>query len=116
MRVFPQVQERLSWNHEQSKRPDFVDRMVEELYRKGVLLMRWHCAGDVYSPTYGRKMLEVIGRSEHTTFWFYTRSWCVPTIFPILKAISFLPNCKVWFSADWETGFPPEVLENVRVA
>jgi hypothetical protein len=114
--VFPQVIERLAWNHEQSKRTDFVDRMVNELYRKGVLLMRWHCAGDVYSPTYARKMLDVIGRSEHTTFWFYTRSWRVPTIFPLLKAISFKPNCKVWFSADAETGRPVEVPEGVRVA
>lgn len=114
--LFPQVQQRLAWNHEQSKRGDFVDRLTDELYRKGVLLMRWHCAGDVYSPTYARKMLEVIGRSEHTTFWFYTRSWRVPPIFPVLKAISALPNCKVWFSADCETGYPPEVPENVRVA
>jgi hypothetical protein len=114
--LFPQVQERLAWNFEQSKRSDFVDRLADELYRKGVLLMRWHCAGDIYSPTYARKMLEVIGRSEHTTFWFYTRSWRVNTIFPLLKAISAMPNCKVWFSADCETGYPPEVPENVRVA
>ena len=114
--AFPQVIERLAWNHEQSKLATFADRMVDELYRKGVLLMRWHCAGDVYSPTYARKMLEVMSRSDHTTFWFYTRSWRVETIFPLLKAISFLPNCKVWFSADCETGFPPEVPTNVRVA
>lgn len=114
--LFPQVQGRLAWNFEQAKRTDFVDRVCDELYRKGVLLMRWHCAGDVYSPTYARKMLEVISRSDHTTFWFYTRSWRVPTIFPLLKAISFLPNCKVWFSADCETGYPPDVPDGVRVA
>jgi hypothetical protein len=61
-------------------------------------------------------MLEVMSRSDHTTFWFYTRSWRVPTIFPLLKAISFLPNCKVWFSADCETGYPSEVPDGVRVA
>lgn len=114
--AFPQVQERLAWNFEQSKRSDFVDRMASELFRKGVLLMRWHCAGDVYSPTYARKLLEVMSRTDHTTFWFYTRSWRVETIFPLLKAMSFLKNCKVWFSADCETGYPPEVPENVRVA
>ena len=60
-------------------------------------------------------MLEVIARSEHTQFWLYTRSWRVPTIFPVLKAISVLPNCKVWFSADAEAS-PAEVPDNVRVA
>jgi hypothetical protein len=114
--LFPQVVERLEWNYKQSKRGDFVDRMTDELYRKGVLLMRWHVAGDVYSPAYARKMLEIIGRSSHTTFWFYTRSWRVPTIFPLLKAISIMPNAKVWFSADAETGYPAELPENVRVA
>lgn len=114
--LFPQVIERLEWNYTQSKRNDFADRMVDELYRKGVLLMRWHCAGDVYSPAYARKMLEIIGRSSHTTFWFYTRSWRVPTIFPLLKAVSIMPNAKVWFSADTETGLPTDVPEGVRVA
>ena len=33
------VQERLLWNYSQSKRTDFADRMVSELYRKGVLVM-----------------------------------------------------------------------------
>lgn len=114
--VFPQVQERLEWNYAQSKRADFVDRMADELYRKGILLMRWHVAGDIYSPAYARKMLEVIGRSRHCTFWFYTRSWRVPTIFPVIRAISIMPNCKVWLSADSETGYPDEVPEGCRVA
>lgn len=69
--VFPQVRERLVWNYAQSRRADFVGRVCEELYRKGVVLMRWHVAGDVYSPGYARKMMDVIGRSPHCTFWFY---------------------------------------------
>jgi hypothetical protein len=93
-----------------------VDVLSEELYRKGVILMRWHCAGDIYSPGYARKMLEVIGRSPHTSFWGYTRSWRVPTIFPILKAMASMKNMKLWFSVDAETGYPDEVPENVRVA
>ena len=114
--AFPQVQERLAWNYAQSKRADFADRMVRELYRKGVILMRWHVSGDVYSPGYARKMLDIIRRSEHCTFWFYTRSWRVPAILPVLRDISVLPNCKVWLSADAETGYPPDVPEGARVA
>lgn len=112
---FPQVQQRLQWAFEQAKRRDFVDRMVEELYRRGVLLMRWHCAGDVFSPAYARKMLEVIGRSPHTTFWAYTRSWRVPAIYPVLKAIAMMPNMTLWFSADSETGYPVEVPDHAKV-
>ncbi len=114
--AFPQVRRRLAWALEQSKRRDFVDRLCRELYRKGVLLMRWHCAGDVYSPAYARKMLEVMARSDHTAFWLYTRSWRVPTIAPLVRAMAALPNCQVWLSADAETGDPPEVPANARVA
>jgi hypothetical protein len=114
--TFPQVKERLRWSYEQSQRGDFVDRIVDELYRKGITLMRWHVSGDIYSPSYARKMLEVIGRSSHTQFWAYTRSWRVPTIFPLLKAISLMPNMKLWLSVDRETGHPPEVPAHARVA
>jgi hypothetical protein len=114
--AFPQVQERLTWNYAQSKRADFVNRMVNELYRKGILMCRLHVSGDLYSPGYARKLLEIISRSPHCTFWFYTRSWCVPTIFPLIAAISVLPNCKVWLSVDAETGYPPDVPETCRVA
>lgn len=114
--LFPQVRDRLAYNYDQSKRSDFVDRAVDEIYRKGIILMRFHVAGDIYSPAYGRKLLEIIGRSPHCTFWLYTRSWRVKTIYPVLQAISALPNAFVWFSADEETGYPPEVPERVRVA
>jgi hypothetical protein len=114
--AFPQIQKRLAWSYAQSKRADFADRMCDELYRKGILLMRWHVAGDIYSPGYGRKMLGIIRRSEHCTFWFYTRSWRVPSIFPVINDMSAMSNCKVWLSADVETGFPPEVPQGARVA
>lgn len=114
--AFPQVQERLRWCYEQSKRDDFTNRMVDELYRKGVLLMRWHCSGDIYCPGYARKMLDIIERSEHTKFWGYTRSWRVPTIAPVLKDIAAMPNMQLWLSADAETGYPDEMPEGSRVA
>jgi Gene product 88 len=114
--AFPQVVERLKWCYEQSKRDDFVSRMVDELYRKGVLLMRWHVAGDIYSPGYAKKIVEVVEQSPHATFWLYTRSWRIPTILPVLHELSELPNMKLWLSADTETGYPVEVPENARVA
>lgn len=114
--MYPVVQDRLVWNYAQSKLSNFADRMVDELYRKGVLLCRFHVAGDLFSPGYARKVLDIITRSEHCTFWFYTRSWRVPAIFEVISDISKLSNCKVWLSADSETGYPPEVPEGCRVA
>ena len=35
---YPQVQERLDWAFAQSKRNDFVEKMIDEIYRKGVLV------------------------------------------------------------------------------
>ena len=113
---FPQVQERLAWNYAESKKSDFINRMVEELYRKGILLCRFHVAGDFYSPGYARKVMEVIARSPHCTFWFYTRSYRIPAIFAVIEAICALPNCKVWLSADAETGYPEHVPQGARVA
>ncbi len=114
--TFPQVQARLRWNYQQAQRADFVPRMVNELFRRGIVLMRWHVSGDVSSPAYARKMLEIMGQSQHTSFWAYTRSWRVKAIYPILKAMSFMPNMKLWFSVDAETGYPEEIPQGVRLA
>ena len=114
--LYPQVRARLAWGYEQSKRDDFVGRMADAIYRKGAMVFRWHCAGDVYSPAYAQKMYEVMEQSPQCGFFFYTRSWRVEKIEPHLRAMSFLPNCKVWYSADQETGAPGDLPEGVRVA
>lgn len=113
---YPQVQERLTWNFEQSKRKDFADRLCDELYRKGATLCRLHVAGDVYSPAYGRKLLEAIGRSPFCRFWLYSRSWRVRSIEPVLRAIAVVPNAVVHYSADSDTGVPPHLPPGVRLA
>jgi hypothetical protein len=114
--VFPQVQERLAWAFEQSKRDDFAGRMAEELYRKGVLVMRWHVSGDIYNPVYARKIKVVAEVTPGTAFMLYTRTWRVEPIAEVLWEIAALPNVCVWLSADDETGYPPLVPEGVRVA
>lgn len=114
--LFPQVRARLAWNLRQSLRDDFADRMVGELYRKGVLLMRWHVAGDFGTPCYVRKVKAVAERSPQVTMWAYTRSWRVDAIAEVLWEVAALPNVHLWLSADDETGYPPHVPERVRVA
>ena len=114
--VFPQVQDRLAFNFAQSKRKDFVPRLVSELYRKGVILMRWHCSGDVYSPSYARKMLAVVRASPQVAFWAYTRSYRTPAIAQVLWELAACENLSLWLSSDDETGYPPVVPQGVRVA
>lgn len=112
----PQVKERLDWAFKQSKRDDFAEKMIDEVYRKGVLVFRWHVAGDVYSPAYAIKLFTVMKESPQCSFFLYTRSWRVKTIEPHLRAMSFLPNARIWYSADHETGTSPNLPESVRVA
>lgn len=112
---FPQVQSRLWWAYRQTLRADFVNRLVDELYRMGVLVCRFHVAGDIYSPGYGGKLVEVIRRSSHCLFWLYTRSWRIASIEPVLVTMSGLPNMTVYYSADSQTGFPQRIPPGVRV-
>src|SRR5206468_4230206 len=114
--VFPQVQERLKWCYDMSKRDDFARRMTDELYRKGVLLCRFHVSGDVYSPAYAKKLLAVVKDSPQVTFWMYTRSYRVPQIAEVLWELAACDNFSLWLSADDETGYPLYVPERVRVA
>lgn len=114
--AFPQVQERLEWCFEQSKRNDFVPRMVNELFRKGILVCRVHVAGDLYNPTYAKKWVEIVRQSKQTIFLCYTRSYRVKRIETVLRELASLDNMHLWYSADAETGVPQNVPERVRVA
>jgi Gene product 88 len=115
--AYPQVRERLQWCYEMSKRRDFAKLMIQEIRRKGAaFVVRVHCAGDLYSAAYTRKWIEVIRSSPNTRFFLYSRSWRAKAIFPSLVELASLQNCRLWFSADDETGYPPEVPPGVRVA
>ena len=114
--VLPQVKARHRWAFEQTKRPDFVGRMADELFRSAVLLMRWHVAGDIYSPGYCRKIASVVEQSPHTLHWAYARSWRIPQIAKVLRKLARLPNMQLWYSCDAETGKPRRVPHGVRVA
>lgn len=113
--AFAQVQDRLRYCFEASKRKDFVPRMVSELYRKGVLAMRWMVSGDIYSPTFAGKMLAIVNATPFCRHWCYSRSWRIPTIEPVLRELALVENMSVWYSADRDA-FPEFVPPRVRVA
>lgn len=106
----------MEWRLQQARQRDFADRMSEEVFRRGVLVLRVHVAGDFFTPTYTARWVEIATRSPHTRFFAYTRSWRVPKIEPYLRAFAGLPNVRLWYSADRESGLPASVPDGVRVA
>jgi hypothetical protein len=114
--VFPQVQERLRWCYEQSRRGDFVERMAREIRRKGVLVVRIHVSGDFYSSDYAGKWLAVMRQCPRARFYFYTRSWRIPEIAGVLEEMAALRCCRPWYSVDYDTGLPQRVPVGVRLA
>jgi hypothetical protein len=110
------VKERLGWCYEQSLRGDFAPRVVREIRRKGVLVLRVHVSGDFYSREYAEKWLEVMRQSPRVRFYWYSRSWRVPDIAPVLEQMAALRCCRAWYSLDAQTGIPPAVPPGVRLA
>ncbi len=114
--LFPQVRERLDWCYAQSRRADFAGRMADEVRRKGCLVIRIHCSGDFYSKEYAEKWLDVMRRGPQARYYFYTRSWRVPSIAAVLEEMARLPCCRAWWSIDYDTGVPGRVPTGVRLA
>jgi hypothetical protein len=113
---FPAVREALAWNLRASRRGYFVAEMVEELRRRRVRVLRLHSSRDLYDAAYARKWVRVLERSPGVTAYGYTRSWRVPAIRPALTELAALPNVRLWYSADEDTGMPEDVPPGVRVA
>lgn len=93
---------------------DFVDAMRRELDGRGVTLLRLHSSGDFFSSPYIRKWEAILGSTPAVRAWAYTRSWRLPDLLPDLKTLAKLPNMRLQFSADQETGLPP-LVEGVEV-
>jgi hypothetical protein len=114
--LFRNVRDALSWNYRMAQRQFFIEEMTEELRRRRVKVLRLHSSGDFFSAQYTRQWVEILTRSPDVTAYTYTRSWRVPGILPALVDLATLPNFALWFSADADTGMPPEIPPGVRVA
>ena len=110
------VRERLRCCWQQSQREDFADRMVDEIRRKGVLVVRIHVSGDFFDVPYTKKWLSVFQQCPAAKFYFYTRSWRVPEIAVVLEQMAERDNVRAWYSADPDTGLPESLPPGVRVA
>lgn len=112
------VRNRLEASLAFSKKSSFAQAMVALIEAEGADVMRLHSAGDVYSPAYARKWLEIMGALPGVKFYLYTRSWRVPAVRAVLNRMARLPNVRVWWSCDRDSGVPPRsrTPENVRIA
>lgn len=113
---FKTVTDRLEWCYQQSLREDFSTRMVAEIKRKGALVVRLHCSGDLYSAEYALKWLEVMRQCPKVRFYLYSRSWRIESIAAVLEQMAALRCARIWFSIDSETGIPAKVPVGVRLA
>lgn len=94
----------------------FRRRLLREIRRRGVRLLRWHVAGDVFGVGYARTLLRVMQATPRVEHWLYTRSWRVRRLRPFLEQMALLPNVSVWYSCDATTGMPRAVPPRVRLA
>jgi hypothetical protein len=93
-----------------------VNRVVREIERRGGGVIRWMVSGDIFSAAFAKKLLAVVRRTPGVRHFLYTRSWRVASIRPVLLALAAESNCRVWFSADKESGVPFPIPQGVRVA
>lgn len=102
--LYPVVKDKLKWNLEQAHREDFTLRMIAEIQSRGPLVVRVHVSGDFFSKDYAIKWLLVMEECLTTRFYWYSRSWRVPEIRPVLEHMARRSNCTGWMSTDAETG------------
>ena len=99
-----------------ARRPDFVARVRAFLVAHHVRVVRVHTGGEFFSARYARKWRRIMRRSPRVRFFTYTRAWRVPAIKAVLGDIAGLPNARVWYSCDRETGLPADIPDRVHIA
>jgi hypothetical protein len=112
----PALRARYRRNLRLSLRSDFASTALAFLVSHEVQVVRLHTGGDFYSAKYARKWLRVMRGAPDVRFFFYTRSWRVPSVRRVLLQMSRLSNVRAWFSCDRDTGIPRRVPAGVRLA
>jgi hypothetical protein len=113
---FPSVRKALKRNWEATQEPFFAERLIREIWDRGAQVVRIHASGDFFTPQYIRNWIRVARNCQGTTFYGYTRSWRLPGLRVELERLSALPNVRLWYSADRDTGMPGDLPHEIRVA
>lgn len=112
----PEVRARYEKNLRLSCLPDFAQRLRYFILGHEIGIVRIHTGGDFYCATYAQTWLKVVQQLPSVRFFTYSRSWRHEAIRRVLEQMAALDNCRVWYSADQETGLPPSPPSTVRVA
>jgi hypothetical protein len=114
---FGGVRASLLKNWAASKDPFFAEKLIAEIRERHAQVVRIHSSGDFYDLTYIRRWARVIRNCPATTFYAYTRSWRLSGLRAAIEELLVpLPNLRLWYSADADSGMPKDVPPNVRVA
>jgi hypothetical protein len=98
-----------------SQLPDFAQRMHYFILNHEVRVVRIHTGGEFYGVAYARKWLRIIRRLPEVQFFCYTRAWQDAEVKQVIDSIAELPNARVWYSCDRDTGLPSVVPSRVRL-
>ncbi len=110
------IRSRLEENLGASGRPGFAARMIAEIRRRGVHILRVHVSGDFYDAGYVEAWCRIARMTPRVRLYCYSRSWRVPSILPALNDLSREPNMRLWWSLDRDTGWPASVPPGVNLA
>lgn len=114
--LLPFVKKKLEENYRVALTDDFADRMIREVKRRWVQVCRVHVSGDYFSREYAEKWLSIFRACQKAKFYWYSRSWVIPEIEPVLREMALLRNVRAWWSADRDSGVPEKVPPGTRVA
>lgn len=110
MRIYPKVDAKYKRNLEIVYHPGFVDYMVDVIPPN--CQFRIHVSGDFFHRDYVRKWAEIASRRPDVTFYAYTRSWRIKSMWNQLLLLATLFNVNVNLSVDSETGAPTNEFAN----
>ena len=81
-------------------RPDFIQRICNELALSKSKIVRVHSSGDFYSLDYLAKWIKIAGYCKDNVFYAYTRCWHLNEYKKLLNQFEALPNVVLWKSID----------------
>lgn len=114
--LMPNVKRSLQANYAETQQPNFVSKSIAHLKKVKAKVCRVHVSGDLYDKAYAQKWLKIFKAIPDCRFFIYTRSWRIKDIKPVVVKMARLPNVKMWYSVDAETGQPKRVPKTVRLA
>jgi len=73
LRRFPNVIKRATERYYETLQSDWVDKMISEITKKKIQVMRLHYGGDIYSDEYMVKLIHLAKALPNVVFYGYTK-------------------------------------------